>query len=69
MKREDIRNVAIIVGEYNKDALLNGIKQGNMNSENIHAVASFNEAQRILATIAKAGDTVLYENDLPDTFK
>lgn len=69
MKIAECADVAIIVGEYNKDALLNGIKQGNMNSENVHAVASFNEAQRVLATIAKAGDTVLYENDLPDTFK
>lgn len=69
MKIAECADVAIIVGEYNKEALLNGIKQGGMNNENVHAVASFNEAQRVLATIAKAGDTVLYENDLPDTFK
>ena len=69
VKIAECADVAIIVGEYNKDALLNGIKQGNMNSENVHAVASFNEAQKVLASIAKAGDTVLYENDLPDTFK
>ncbi|MBQ3605914.1 MAG: UDP-N-acetylmuramoyl-tripeptide--D-alanyl-D-alanine ligase [Muribaculaceae bacterium] len=69
VKIAECADVAIIVGEYNKDALLNGIKQGNMNKENVHAVASFNDAQRVLASIAKAGDTVLYENDLPDTFK
>ena len=69
VKIAECADVAIIVGEYNKDALLNGIKQGNMNGENVHAVASFNEAQQVLTTIAKAGDTVLYENDLPDTFK
>ena len=69
MKIAECADVAIIVGEYNKDALLNGIGQGNMDENNVHAVASFNEAQRMLATIAKTGDTVLYENDLPDTFK
>lgn len=69
VKIAECADVAIIVGEYNKEALLSGIKQGNMNSDNVHAVASFNEAQQVLATIAKAGDTVLYENDLPDTFK
>ena len=69
VKIAECADVAIIVGEYNKDALLNGIKQGNRNNDNVHAVASFNEAQRVLASIAKAGDTVLYENDLPDTFK
>lgn len=69
VKIAECADVAIIVGEYNKEALLNGIKQGKMNKENVHAVASFNDAQRVLASIAKAGDTVLYENDLPDTFK
>ena len=69
VKIAECADVAIIVGEYNKEALLGGIKQGKMNSENVHAVASFNEAQQVLATIARAGDTVLYENDLPDTFK
>ena len=69
VKIAECADVAIIVGEYNKEALLSGIKQGNMNGENVHAVASFNEAQQVLATIARAGDTVLYENDLPDTFK
>ena len=69
VKIAECADVAIIVGEYNKEALLGGITQGKMNSENVHAVASFNEAQQVLATIARAGDTVLYENDLPDTFK
>lgn len=68
-KISECADVAIIVGEYNREALLSGISNGKMASENVHAVSSFNEAQRVLATIAKAGDTVLYENDLPDTFK
>lgn len=62
-------DVAIIVGEYNREALLKGINNGKMAEDAVHAVASFAEAQQILSTIAKSGDTVLYENDLPDTFK
>lgn len=62
-------DVAIIVGEYNRDALLSGIEQGGMEKSAIHTVASFKEAQQLLASIVKAGDFVLYENDLPDTFK
>lgn len=62
-------DVAIIVGEYNRDALLAGIEQSGMDKSAAHAVASFKEAQQLLATIVKAGDFVLYENDLPDTFK
>ena len=62
-------DVAIIVGEYNRQALLEGVKTGQIAEENIHAVDSFNEAQALLARILQSGDTVLYENDLPDTFK
>ena len=37
--------------------------------EAVRPVASFAEAQAVLRATAAAGDTVLYENDLPDTFK
>lgn len=62
-------DIAIIVGEYNREALVAGATQGGMTQETVKTVPSFNEAQRLLATIVKPGDTVLYENDLPDTFK
>ncbi len=68
-KIAECADVAIIVGEYNKDALLSGIDKGKMNKANVHAVTSFNEAQYLLGGIATVGDTVLYENDLPDTLK
>ncbi len=62
-------DVAIVVGEYNREAILEGIQAVGMNTDAVHAVATFNDAQTILARIASKGDTVLYENDLPDTFK
>lgn len=63
-------DVAIVVGKYNREALLKGIEDaGSMSEDAIVPVDSFNEAQQYLATVLKAGDTVLYENDLPDTFK
>lgn len=62
-------DVAIIVGEYNRDAILSGLRAAGMPEEHVHAVNTFAEAQRALARIAAPGDTVLYENDLPDTFK
>lgn len=60
-------DVAIIVGQYNRDAILQGI--GEPEGVEIHVVDSFAQAQTILTRIARRGDTVLYENDLPDTFK
>ena len=62
-------DVAIIVGHYNREAILAGIAGGDMKEENIHVADTFKEAQFLLQQIVKPGDTVLYENDLPDTFK
>lgn len=59
---------AIVVGRYNREALTEGIDSAGT-SVQTHVVNSFAEAQQLLANIATAGDTVLYENDLPDTFK
>lgn len=65
----DCADVAIIVGHYNRDAIMAGLEESDMSKENIHTVDDFAEAQRLLQAIARSGDTVLYENDLPDTFK
>lgn len=63
-------DIAVIVGLYNREALHNGIKSSDMTDKTEVILAdSFKHAQEILAGILKSGDTVLYENDLPDTFK
>lgn len=62
-------DIAIIVGSYNREAITSGIKDNKNTIAEIHTVDSFNDAQRLLSTILKSGDTILYENDLPDTFK
>jgi len=62
-------DIAIVVGQYNRDAIMTGIAQGPIKQENVYTADTFNQAQALLARIATAGDTVLYENDLPDTFK
>lgn len=62
-------DLAIVVGKYNREAIVEGLKQGGMPADAIVAVDSFAEAQTRMLATAKPGDTVLYENDLPDTFK
>lgn len=62
-------DVAIIVGEYNKEAILAGIDENKPAGLEVITAATFAEAQQIMVGMAKSGDTVLYENDLPDTFK
>ncbi|MCM1519193.1 MAG: UDP-N-acetylmuramoyl-tripeptide--D-alanyl-D-alanine ligase [Lachnoclostridium sp.] len=62
-------DIAIIVGEYNRDAIVEGIEAVEKSDIKAHIVDSFDEARQLLSTILQNGDTVLYENDLPDTFK
>lgn len=62
-------DVAIIVGEYNRDAILEGIREGGLAEECVYTVNTFTEANALLNTMAHQGDAVLLENDLPDTFK
>ena len=62
-------DIAIIVNRANRDAIVEGALHGGMNDSSLHKVESFAEAQALLATLLTPGDTVLYENDLPDTFK
>lgn len=68
-KIAECADTVIIVGHYNRDAILEGIAEGSMAQERVMMADTFSEAQAMLTSMAKAGDTVLYENDLPDTFK
>ena len=59
----------IVVNAYNREAICAGLADGGMDEKAIRTVDTFTQAQEILATYLQRGDTVLYENDLPDTFK
>jgi len=62
-------DLAIIVNLTNRDAIAEGLADKAFPDEKIRMAASFGEASRYLAERMQAGDTVLYENDLPDSFK
>lgn len=60
---------AIIVNATNRDAIKNGIDEGGMPRGSYFLADSLNHALAHLSQILRAGDVVLYENDLPDNFK
>lgn len=62
-------DIAIVVGLYNREAIVEGINDAGVEPPQVITVDSFAAAQQVLATVLASGDTVLYENDLPDTFK
>ncbi len=62
-------DVAIIACEVNREDILQGLRDENFPADKIHTVANFEQGYQLMLSLAKAGDTVLIENDLPDTFK
>ena len=60
---------AIVVNATNREAIKQGIDEGGLATDRYYLADSLNQAHAHLAQILKAGDVVLYENDLPDNFK
>ncbi|MBQ3112107.1 MAG: UDP-N-acetylmuramoyl-tripeptide--D-alanyl-D-alanine ligase [Firmicutes bacterium] len=59
----------ILVGKNHSRPLQDGVRDAGFDASRCYVAADLADAQRYLASIAAAGDTVLYENDLPDTYK
>ncbi|MBP5166998.1 MAG: UDP-N-acetylmuramoyl-tripeptide--D-alanyl-D-alanine ligase, partial [Oscillospiraceae bacterium] len=61
-------DIAILVGEKRSRPIKEGLIAAGFDSNNIIIVNSLNEASARLANITQIGDTVLFENDLPDNY-
>lgn len=62
-------DLLVIVNRYNRDAILAGAREGGMDDNNIICADTLGEAVALMGPFATAGSVVLYENDLPDTFR
>ena len=69
LRAADAGDIAVIVGHKRAQPILDGLKEAGFPMENAHRVDSLDASTALLATIAKPGDTVLYENDLPDHYQ
>ena len=58
-----------VVNEVNRKAITEGLTEGGYPDAQVSCVASFQQAMAELQPKLRAGDVVLYENDLPDSFK
>lgn len=61
-------DIAILVGKKRSEAIAAGLKQNGFPQESIKVVSSLEEATGMIKEITGTGDTVLFENDLPDNF-
>ncbi len=58
----------ILVGKERTRPIADGLRESGAEPDSIHLCSSLHEANKIVRAQAKAGDVILYENDLPDTY-
>ena len=58
-------DIAVVVGHYNRESITKGMKKGEFEGK-LYEVDTFAEAQKLVTPMLQPGDTILYENDLPD---
>ncbi len=68
VKMASCADVAILVGPKHTRPIAEGLKEAGFPEENIHPVASLEEAASLLRLVGRAGDVALFENDLPDNY-
>ena len=61
-------DLAILVGSEQTRPIQEGLKESAYPDENVRVVSSLFEARDILRQVARPGDVVLFENDLPDQY-
>jgi UDP-N-acetylmuramoyl-tripeptide--D-alanyl-D-alanine ligase len=61
-------DLVVLVGEERAKPILDGIKNFDSTAMNVRVVNTLFEANELVQKHARAGDIVLYENDLPDVY-
>ena len=61
-------DIAILVGNKRSEPIVEGLREGKFNDQNIYVVADLNSATAKLAELSRVGDVILFENDLPDSY-
>ncbi len=64
----DVCDLVILVGPRRTTPILDGLKAAQYPTQQIIVALNLEEVKQHLATQVKAGDVVLFENDLPDNY-
>ena len=67
-KLAKVADYVIIVNQVNLDSIKQGLENKKFDKEKIFTVDTLKDAKTKLKDIVKEGDTVLFENDLPDNY-
>ncbi|MEG2002765.1 MAG: cyanophycin synthetase, partial [Clostridia bacterium] len=58
----------ILIGAQRATPIVEGLLEQNYNKDKIHICGDLSAATEVLKEIAESGDTVLFLNDLPDSY-
>ena len=61
-------DIALLVGKERSEAIAEGLRNKGFSPDSILVTANLDEATQKLGEISMPGDTVLFENDLPDNY-
>jgi UDP-N-acetylmuramoyl-tripeptide--D-alanyl-D-alanine ligase len=61
-------DIAILVGPARTEPIREGLAAAGMDPASVHVVRDIAQATELLGRLTRAGDVVLFENDLPDTY-
>lgn len=61
-------DIAILIGKKRVEPMAQGLKEAGFDPNQIFRAASLDESTQILQKLMRAGDVILYENDLPDNY-
>ncbi|MGN6372491.1 MAG: Mur ligase family protein [Solirubrobacteraceae bacterium] len=61
-------DLAILVGPARTRPIREGLLAAGMGEHDVHVVRDITDATALLSRLTRAGDVVLFENDLPDTY-
>lgn len=61
-------DLVILVGPARTAPIAEGLAASSIDPASVHVVQDIAEATALLARVTRAGDVVLFENDLPDTY-
>lgn len=68
MLLSEVCDYVILVGKRRAEPILEGLREKGFPSSKVEVVSNLEEAKARLSGILRAGDVVLFENDLPDNY-
>ena len=58
----------ILIGEKRTIPIYEGVMESGYNKDNVFVVTDLDRATLVIQKIARPGDVILFENDLPDNY-